>query len=77
MLHKDEIVKGIGKSEERSMVIAAGLRKDRNRRLREFEKRARRGGKYMNDKGYGNGDIDGKGGWRGSRKPGILGKKEK
>jgi hypothetical protein len=36
MFHEDEIVKGISKSEEMSMVIAVGLRMDRNRRLRQL-----------------------------------------
>jgi len=41
-------------------IIAAGLERDRNRRLREFEKRARRGEKCVNAKSYGNDDIHGK-----------------
>ena len=59
------------------MVIAAGLKKDMNRQLREFETRVRRGKKCMNDKGYGNGDIERKGGQKGSGKPNILGETEK
>ena len=37
MLHEDDIVKVISKTEEMSIVIGVGLRKDRNRQLREFE----------------------------------------
>jgi len=60
LLYKDEIFKGISKSQKIGMIIAAGLERDRNRRLREFEKRARRGEKCMNAKSYGNDDIYGK-----------------